>query len=258
MVHFCIQFLMTESFEILEIFQRRPALKWVVFVAIWTALGVFFASHSYIKNMNLKIPLPFEEAIVLGLVEWYLWGGVSLLVYRFCRKVSYTGRNWLWLTGIHFVIGATLSLLILAIYTALEVPLDNWFMRNIPEWEPTSDLSLVYIYYFKTKFTAFFLTYSVIVVVAYGIQVYRRYRQEELNASELRAQLAGAQLQALRAQLNPHFLFNTLHAISTLMREDVEAADKMITRLSDLLRLVLRGGTGQKVSLRRELEFVEK
>jgi two-component system LytT family sensor kinase len=79
-----------------------------------------------------------------------------------------------------------------------------------------------------------------------------------LKASQLQAQLAQSQLQALKMQLHPHFLFNTLHAISSLMRRDVEAAERMIARLSDLLRLTLENVGAQETSLRQELEFLER
>jgi sensor histidine kinase YesM len=101
-------------------------------------------------------------------------------------------------------------------------------------------------------------TYWAILGVIYAFNYYRKYRQHELKASHLETQLAQAQLQALKMQLHPHFLFNTLHAISSLMRKDVEAADSMITRLSDLLRLTLENTGVQEVTLRQELEFLER
>src|SRR5256885_1287998 len=78
---------------------------------------------------------------------------------------------------------------------------------------------------------------------------YQRYREGELRASQ-------AQLQALKMQLHPHFLFNALHAISALVHRDPEAADKMIARLGDFLRLTLDASATQEVPLRRELEFL--
>ena len=86
---------------------------------------------------------------------------------------------------------------------------------------------------------------------------YRKYRDRELRASKLAAQLAEAQLTVLKMQLDPHFLFNTLHAVSSLMHEDLEAVDEMITRLSDLLRLSLENVNDQEVTLKREMEFLQ-
>jgi sensor histidine kinase YesM len=108
------------------------------------------------------------------------------------------------------------------------------------------------------QFPSTLFTYWAILGVIYAFNYYRKYREHELKASHLETQLAQAQLQALKMQLHPHFLFNTLHAISSLMRKDVEAADSMITRLSDLLRLTLETTGVQEVTLRQELEFLER
>jgi LytS/YehU family sensor histidine kinase len=86
----------------------------------------------------------------------------------------------------------------------------------------------------------------------HGIEYYRRYRVRELAASQLQAKLAVAQLEVLKMQLQPHFLFNTLHAVSTLMYRDVEGADRMVTRLSDFLRLTLDSAGVQEVTLIRD------
>src|SRR5262249_20803260 len=84
----------------------------------------------------------------------------------------------------------------------------------------------------------------------------RRLRDEELRASLLQSQLATAQLEALKIQLHPHFLFNTLHAISALVVKNPEGADKMIARLSDLLRMSLESAGAQEVLLEQELDFL--
>jgi sensor histidine kinase YesM len=102
------------------------------------------------------------------------------------------------------------------------------------------------------------LMYAAIVGILYAFDYYRKYREHEVKASQLEARLAQAQLQALKMQLHPHFLFNTLHAISTLVHKDPEAADRMIARLSDLLRLSLESAGVQEVTLKRELDFLER
>ncbi|MCA1557757.1 MAG: histidine kinase, partial [Acidobacteria bacterium] len=102
------------------------------------------------------------------------------------------------------------------------------------------------------------LIYWVILGIDHALRYYTKYRERELQASQLEARLAQAQLQVLKMQLHPHFLFNTLHAISTLMHRDVEAADRMIARLSDLLRLALDNEGVQEVTLKQELELLER
>jgi LytS/YehU family sensor histidine kinase len=101
------------------------------------------------------------------------------------------------------------------------------------------------------------LIYFAILGLVYAIEYYRRYVRGTVHASRLEAELAKAQLQSLRTQLQPHFLFNTLHAISSLMDEDVRAARRMIARLADLLRTTLDTGDQQEVTLLRELETLQ-
>src|SRR5436190_22802968 len=98
----------------------------------------------------------------------------------------------------------------------------------------------------------------VLMGLRHGIQSYRQYRNRELAASQLETRLTQAQLDVLKMQLQPHFLFNTLHAISALLYRDAEAADRMIARLSDFLRLTLDSAGVQQVPLRREMEYLDK
>jgi LytS/YehU family sensor histidine kinase len=86
---------------------------------------------------------------------------------------------------------------------------------------------------------------------------YRKFREREMRALLLESRLAQAQLQILKMQLQPHFLFNTLNAISSLMHQDVELADQMLARLAQLLRTTLESAGTQVVSLKQELEFIE-
>ncbi|MFA5192601.1 MAG: histidine kinase [Verrucomicrobiia bacterium] len=99
--------------------------------------------------------------------------------------------------------------------------------------------------------------YWVIVCAVYALTYYRRSQERERKALELSASLAQARLQALKMQLHPHFLFNALNAIATLIHKDPHAADDMIANLSNLLRLALDRSELQEVSLRKELEFLD-
>jgi LytS/YehU family sensor histidine kinase len=102
------------------------------------------------------------------------------------------------------------------------------------------------------------MTYWAIVGLSHALLYYRESRDRAWRATQLEARLAESQLQALQQQLQPHFLFNTLHAISTLMHRDVEAADRTLTRLSDLLRMTLENIGQSTVPLKSELDFVSK
>ncbi|MCB9500961.1 MAG: histidine kinase [Deferribacteres bacterium] len=99
--------------------------------------------------------------------------------------------------------------------------------------------------------------YLLILGVGYSISFYRKFREREIRASQLETQLINSQLQALKTQLQPHFLFNTLHTLSSLIYEDVPAADKMIRQLSDLLRLTLETTGDQEIPLKKEVEHLK-
>jgi sensor histidine kinase YesM len=102
------------------------------------------------------------------------------------------------------------------------------------------------------------MTYWAVVGLSHALDYHNEAQQRALATAHLETALAEAQLQALQRQLHPHFLFNTLHTISALMHRDTEAADAMLARLSDLLRLTLDRLGVQEVSLKEELDFLEK
>jgi LytS/YehU family sensor histidine kinase len=100
--------------------------------------------------------------------------------------------------------------------------------------------------------------YWFIVLINYAFASYKLYREGELRTAQLQTELMEAQLQALKTQLHPHFLFNTLNAISVLIQKSPESAQKMLTRLSDLLRITLDNGGVQEVALKDELDFLDR
>lgn len=110
--------------------------------------------------------------------------------------------------------------------------------------------------YFLAKFNNSVFYYWAILALGHVLDYYRQFRERELLASQLESKLAQTQLQILKMQLHPHFLFNTLNAISALIHQDVELADRMIARLGDLLRTTLDNANQQHVPLSQELDFI--
>ena len=102
------------------------------------------------------------------------------------------------------------------------------------------------------------ITYWAIAGLSHAVLYYRESRDRALRTSQLETKLVEAQLAALQQQLHPHFLFNTLHAISALMHKDVEAADRTLMHLGDLLRLTLDNTGNHEVPLKTELEFLDE
>jgi LytS/YehU family sensor histidine kinase len=102
------------------------------------------------------------------------------------------------------------------------------------------------------------MVYAAIVGVSHAIAYYHEAQEQKLKEAQLETRLMEAQLKTLQAQLHPHFLFNTLHAISTLIHRDPEAADRMISRLSDLLRITFDRSSDAKITVKEEIEFLQK
>jgi two-component system, LytTR family, sensor kinase len=102
------------------------------------------------------------------------------------------------------------------------------------------------------------LLYTQVLAIGHGMHYYREYNARDVSASRLEAQLAQAQLQILRMQLHPHFLFNTLNTISALIHKDVRAADRMLALLGDLLRDSFEKLGAQEVALKQELDFLDR
>jgi two-component sensor histidine kinase len=221
-----------------------PPERWrraLLALAGWTALGVFSASRIHLSYRYNNYALSWWDCLRLALPDWYAWGAllpaIAWLVRRFPLEPGRWRRNLL----VHVPAGLA--------FTILKMVIEFAGIQAL-SWSPNRRFS-------PLLFHQTLLTYAAIVGLVQGFAYRRKYREHELRGSQLEARLAEAQLQVLRMQLQPHFLFNTLHAISALMHRDVEAADRMISRLSELLRLTLESGDRQEVPLRMELEFLE-
>ena len=207
----------------------------------WTFLGLFSASQVYIRYAyNSDKPSTWRQAFSVAMPDWYAWGILSPLIFWFARRFPIERHKRVRRFALHCLAGIFFSFLKTVLEFTVLWPMIGLPARNITPMALQQNL----------------LIYAAIIGMLYAFDYYRKYREHEVKASQLEARLAHAQLQALKMQLHPHFLFNTLHAISTLLHKDAEAADRMIARLSDLLRLSLDNLGEQEVPLQRELEFL--
>jgi two-component system LytT family sensor kinase len=214
--------------------------RWVAYLLSWTIVGLFFSSQTYLAYKYSGGTPHLGAILKFSFSEWYIWALLAPGVMGLARRLSLEhGRR-----------ARNFSILAVA---SVGVALAHWGLNNLCRryvWGFPGAVSLVY------SFHSNLVTYWVLVGATLGYDYYVRYRHGELHAAQLSAQLAQAQLQALRNQLHPHFLFNTLNAIATLVHRDPEAADQMIARLSDLLRLTLEGIGVQEVPLAKEIDFL--
>jgi len=232
----------------LKINWRRAALLF----GGWTLVSVIFAAVSYAAAIgeNNK-EFGFVAALRLNLVQFYLWAIFSPLIFRFSQRFPIefrplNVRNLL----LYFPALISFAGIHQTIHLAVLWSITPRLRRQFPA------LVDCYRAYFGFGFYIDLIIASLIGIAVHALLYYQNFRASELAQSSLKTQLAQAQLRALKMQLHPHFLFNTLHSISSLVLEDPAKANSMIARLGDFLRLTLENSDQQLVSLKEETEFL--
>jgi len=232
--------------------RHRWWLRWCLFFCVWTLLGVSFALSTYLGARQDSAPISFKRILSGYLADFYLWGTLSPLIFFLARRFElrkHVPRNVL----LHLATSVVLSALVLSAASPLV-----WYfgyvnlVRN-PTLAVLWRNNAFSPYYFHQGLTIYWTT----LVVAHALYYYRGLREKEAQTARLTAQLAQAQLQALKMQIHPHFLFNTLNAIAALLHKDIEAADRMIAKLGNFLRLTLKKSDAQLVDFDQELQFLK-
>ena len=223
----------------------RLALIW----GIWTFIGIVFTLQGYFTSFRSVRPVYFLDSAYLQMTWSYLWALATPLVLIAASRLPIERNNWVRSSLLHIPISIILS----GIVTALGYVV-VWLYWDWPKNMPFSFERMGR--FVVGNFSEGIGIYLLIALTSYAFSYYRRYREGQLRTLQLEAQLSHAQLQALKMQLQPHFLFNTLHSISALLNRDPVAARKMITRLGDFLRLTLENSGSQEVTLQQEMEFL--
>jgi len=225
---------------------QRRGIKWLLGFAFWTLIGLSFAFQFYISSAKAGLDVSWKQAVGYALGDWYVFALLSIPVMWLARRFDFETGNRVRSFAVHLPASLAFSLA----YMLVRAGVGRW--QSEASFAEAFQPLLVKTWHFNL------LIYWVIVAVSFAFDYYRKYRERELRAVELEKRLAQAKLQALQMQLNPHFLFNSLHSISSLMHQDVEAADRMIVRLSDLLRAALESSDTQEVTLSKELELLKR
>jgi hypothetical protein len=225
--------------------------KWGLFLGVWTLFGLFFSTQSYFHAQMYERPMTWRHALLSNLPDWYIWAAFSLLIGWLFRRFPLEKGRLAASLMIHIpasliIAWVSLALAVSALFIFVIAPDDDHF-----QWWPVMRRNVAMSYHWWV------LVYWAILGAYQGFDYHRRFREREKRAVQLEAQLVQAQLQALKMQLHPHFLFNTLNSISALLHHDPELADRMIARLGDFLRLTLDNSGAQEVTLQKELEFLK-
>ncbi len=231
--------------------KHRRLVKWFAGWLLWTVIGLSFASQFYVASLKAGRTVSWKEAIVWSLGDWYVWGLLSIPIFTLTRRFHLEGKQLRSSLAIH----ACACVITALVYLFIRV----WLGQLQLLWHGNAaSFAELFMPLLAKSFIFNVIVYWVIVCLAHALDYYEQSRQRERRSLELEKHLSQAKLQTLQMQLNPHFLFNTLHAISALMHRDVDAADRMVAQLSDLLRRALESGDEHEVPLRQELDFLQR
>lgn len=234
---------------------RKAAQLWFLIGGLFvscTLLAGLSVLQVYVCDMGLGQPAPLGPLVRQEAKDWYSLALVSVGVLWFAGRNRLETKPTAYWVAIHFV-GA-------AFFAGIYALLTSWLVageRSV--MHPGQILTFSYLIknYWLHYVVVYLVMYWLVVYAHLGCQYYLRYQEREVETAQLQRELVEARLEALRMQLNPHFLFNTLHAISGLIHDSPETADRVIARLSELLRLSLDQTKPQEVPLCEELAFLD-
>lgn len=231
--------------RLLRAVSRSWPLKVLAYLLAWTVPGLISATQLLMSYSLRGDSAPMSLLVRITFPTWYAWALLAPLIWKATRRFPLDGRGWVRSLAVHVSLN---GLLLLA---SVLLVLGARKMVGIPV---TRSVTLELVGSINTSL----LAYWTIVLLSHAVRYYTEGRSRALRESELAAQLSEARLDALRAQLHPHFLFNTMHAISAFLREDPDKAETMLAELAELLRLALDSSREHIVPLAREIDFVER
>src|SRR5215831_1453541 len=232
-------------------------VRWLAYVAGWTLFAFFFISEDVSRTLFQGRPIEWRGFLVVWMTTAFAWALLTPIVWHLAGRLPIERQRWRRTVVFHLLASVIFALAEEAIFAAVTPRFGlPWFK---PSFVATFRAVL------PIDFHLNLIMYWLILGAHHTFIYYRRYREREretarleVRASELQNQLSNARLDALKMQLRPHFLFNTLNAIVVLVRQQrTREADQMLTNLSDLLRQSLASEQEQEIPLREEIDFLK-
>jgi two-component system, LytTR family, sensor kinase len=214
----------------------------------WTLVAVMFSFEGQLRPADLDPSHSWAHGLAWRLVGWWSWAAFTPLV---CWVAARLRRYKVWITvAAHVAAGTAIAILCAVLQGFL-----RWLVGLYhPSRGLAEGIAMVIRAYWPFNVVVYVTVLGLYLAITYAREAQRR----DLHATRLETQLVQARLDVLTARLQPHFLFNTLHAISALVLEDAQSANRMIARLSELLRLSLSRSGTPLVSLEQELELLSR
>jgi two-component system, LytTR family, sensor kinase len=229
---------------------RLTARERLLIFAFWTGLAILSAVNGLLNAPGFIRVMQPTGPVVLAFLEAWLWAAVTPMIFRLSASMPpermRRGLRLLVLIAIGIALSITIYLIVDFTRDLIITPPRRGRHRS-----PLEEVA-------RFRFINQFIFYVAVLAAGYARAYFLRDRQQQEQSTILKAQLAEAQLNALRMQINPHFLFNTLHAMSALVERDPAGVRKMIARLSELLRHTTDSSARDLIALRDELDFLRR
>jgi len=221
--------------------------------SVWLCLGLFDAMQTVLVMRSEGMHHDWPRLFVVTVVSWLPWALATAFILRLGQRFPPVKlrpyRTWL----VHIAACTAIGLIFSAWTTSLEIALNPYAVSPAPE-------GFIWLWFdrFCNGILSSLVLYAGILAFGYVVDYKARLAFAQIETARLNEQLAKVQLNALRRQIEPHFLFNTLNAVAGLVREQrTDAAVRMIAALSDFLRRMLEDSTRQEVPLREEMQFAQ-
>ncbi|MGZ8850933.1 MAG: sensor histidine kinase [Thermoanaerobaculia bacterium] len=232
---------------------RLTSRELLIIFLFWTSLATLSSVSRLLDPRGFGFR-PFSPAgpIALAYVESWIWAAFTPFIFWLSSRFSLEGSRWVSRLPMLIVIGLAVSVVVFFLLAFARVEIfEVSTRRGVSTFTPLRDIG-------RFRFVNQLLLYLSILAAGYAREYFRRDQLRQSESALLHAQLAEARLDALRMQINPHFLFNTLHAIAALVERDPAGVRRMIARLSDLLRYTVESHGADEVPLREELSFLQR
>jgi two-component system, LytTR family, sensor kinase len=223
-------------------------LRWLQRILVaaitWTAIGLVFALPS------LTAGGPWQRSLLASLAQWWSWGAMAFVIVAVDKRLPFTSRQMAGRIVTHLCLSPIFTAAYIYLFAAVLA------LLRLNSWQQLLNSQLL-LNAFRGMFLWSALVYCLIVGVWQAYLYHQRYLSGELRVERLERSFAEARLNALRMQLDPHFLFNALNTISSQVERDPRLARQMIEHLGDLLRLSLENKDKQEVLLAEEMAFLD-
>jgi two-component system, LytTR family, sensor kinase len=240
---------MTTVAESIEESKRQVRLRWMIIVGSWAAYFVLMTLQTYFAYAREGKPLPFLSILAPAGMYCLSWLLLTPLVLLLAEHFPLDRNHWRRSFTIHLIASLVIAVF-QRVFTDVSVAWIRWGAEYAFAYNKILASLIGYFDYGV-------LVYWIIVLLDQGVKYYRTIQEEKLRTSRLETRLAEARLESLRNQLHPHFLFNTLNSISALIHVSPRAADTMIARLGDFLRITLDNSGARFAPLGAELEALQ-